>query len=215
MLKKLLPSTPELPDPQKTALQQELRDIAEDFLTVALTTPLRFNVGPKDVPLSKRAVWVKRHIFTPASELIDALSDTNAPMRSGWPDLLDANGPNRSVLIRELTTLRDYARDLAWNLQSRAETTKVLKRSDRETSRGANHTQEFRLDLANALREVFVRYYAGLPISLGTYDQQHGMQGQFLAFINGCFNEILGEKVSDHLLRALLKPMRGDELGAD
>jgi hypothetical protein len=167
-LTQLLPPSPVLTVDQRRTIQQNLRDIAEDFLTVALSTPLGISLGPTDIPSSKRAVWVERHLFNPAKELLDALSNANAPMWSGWPDLLDVAGPDRATLIHELEALRNYARDLAWNLQSRSETTKAASRKCRLSSRGANHTQEFRLDLANALREVFERYYSGLTVSRGT-----------------------------------------------
>lgn len=214
-LKRFLPTNPSLTLDQWRALQQDLRDIAEDFLTIVLTTPMGVTLGPPDIPLSKRAVWVERHLFNPASELLEALSDANAPMWSGWPDLLDIEGPDRARLIHELEALRDFSRDLAWNLQSRSETAKTATRKNRQSSRGANQTQEFRLDLANALREVFARYYSELPVSRGTYVPSHGMQGHFRSFVSVCFTEILGEDISDHLLQALLKPMRDDELGAD
>lgn len=206
VLKQVLPASPSLSVGQRLALRQDLRDIAEDYLTVALTTPLGVGPGASDAKLSARFVWVRDKLFAPADDLLKALSDDSAPMRSGWPDLLDAAGPNRKVLIRELETLREYAKQLAWNLESRAETT--VAKAASKASRGANHTEEFRLDLAHALRNVFARTYPGLAISRGTYVPGEGFIGQFPAFLNGCFKEILGEAISDHLVRRLTAPMK-------
>lgn len=182
-LKKLLPASPLLTIDQRRTLQQDLRDIAEDFLTVALTTPLGVKLGPPDMSSSKRAVWVERHLFNPASKLLEALSAANAPTRSGWPDLLNADGPDRATLIRELHALRDYARDLVWNLQSRSETTKAVARKDRQSSRGANHTQEFRLDLASAVREVFEPAFPRWPRPFMTKTEDYDIRINVLQVI--------------------------------
>lgn len=193
------------------ALQKELRDLAEDFLTAALTTPFGIRIGPPDMPLSKRARWAERHLFMPANDLLNALSDANAPLRSGWPDLLDFEGPDRRVLINELEKLKEYAKQLVWNLQDRSETTPQPNTHGRGIhSRGANHTQEFKIELAESIRLVMIKYYINLSQSRGTYDSEFGMIGKFPKIMEICFNEIIEEKLSDHLLRTLLRPMRDD-----
>ena len=138
-------------------------------MTVALTTPLGLRDSPKDIAHSKRAKWLERHIYKPAITLADALSDENATMGAPWPDARDIPCPDRGALRAQLIALANYAA-LQWVSLRNWSNTSTVKRLlsshhpnrksalKRGKSRGANHTQEFKLDLTMALREVFEKH---------------------------------------------------------
>jgi len=175
-------------------LQKDLCEIAEDYLTAALTTPLDLEDSPCDMTLTKRQSWVDTHIVHPAKLLLTALSDENAPLRSEWPDPFTAQEPDRNLLIRELTKLVDRARELSECLAERAQQ--------------ANHTTEFKFDLVTALEWTFRKHFPGQPVSRGT-----GASGEstshFVRFVNMCVREIFpkDKTFSDHIVKeATRKP---------
>jgi hypothetical protein len=187
-----LPKITDLTEGERQALQRDLRDLAEFYLTWAITSPLGLQVGSNEIPPSKRARWVEQQLINPARTLLDALSDANAVRRSAGPDRMNAAEPNRGVLIRELENVVGHASEIRAGLVDRAK------------SRNTNQTTEFKVDMAQKLKNVFQRYFHR-PTTLGTYDPEYGRSSDFFSFIVACSSHILGQKdkISEHVLKKL------------
>jgi len=226
-MSKIRRSVGALPDAQQKSMQIDLQNLAEDFLTAALTTPLRIALGPDNFSLTERATWIERHLFNPANLLIEALSDENAPLRSGWPDLLDQVEPDRETLLRELNILKTYATYLVWNLKDRFEMRPAQSGSSTETideqaetkmRRGTSLTQEFKADLGLALQGVFERYFPNLTVSRGSYNKQIGeMSGRFPEFLRICSKAIFPQdpELSDYIIANIIKKPTDGEIKSE
>jgi len=181
------------PNPNiKLSLQADLRELATDYLTAALTTPLAIAIGPRDVTLTKRATWVERHLVKPAQRLLEALSDDTAPLRSEWPDPMNAPEPDRAVLRVELKKLYERADELRYCLSERASLAR------------ANHTEEFKGDLIYALTTVFRRYFPHLNASRGKQNES-----RFSVFLDLCAGEIFpGVNATDYRVKDVIPRRR-------
>ncbi len=134
----------------------------------------------------------------PAVLLIEALSDQNLTLLSEWPDELPSPPPNRHTLIEELTKLRNRTRDLVEVLDDR-------KR------KGSAISQEFKIDFANALADVFERYFPDAQPSRGGYDRTQSPSSEYQAFLTACAQEVFGDgfKFSGNVLDEVAK-LRGN-----
>lgn len=134
----------------------------------------------------------------PAEKLIEALSDENLPLLSEWPDELPSPPPNRHALVEELTKLSNRTRDLFEVLDDR-------KR------KGSAISQEFKIDFANALADVFERYFPNAEPSRGGYDRTTTPSSHYQAFLRACAQEVFGNdlKFSGNVLDEVAK-LRGN-----
>ena len=174
-----------------------MREIAADYLTAALTTPLSLRDGPKDMTLTKRREWVDTHLVHPSDQLLQALSDDNAHLRSEWPDPYNAPAPNLDLLRTELEKLSCRAKELSAWLAERAAM--------------ASHTTEFKYDLVTALECTFRKHFPHLPVSRGTSASGESTS-HFTHFVHACIREIFPNerKFSDYTIKnAIKKPKQG------
>jgi hypothetical protein len=162
----------------RALLQGELRDLARNYMRVALNTPLGVPYGPKDTTLTKRADWLTSNIINPCHRLLAALADNNAPKLSNWPDEIPYLEPDRLVLMKELSKLHEWAVRLQADLRGRV-------------SEGVNHTREFETEVVFKLTEIFQRYFPNERLSRGTYHRGQGMIARFPDFIRIASREIL------------------------
>jgi hypothetical protein len=187
-----------VPGTDRRELQKDLREIAEDYLTAALTTPLGLTDGPKDITLTKRREWVDIHLVQPSDQLLQALSADATHLRSEWPDPSDSPEPNLDLLVTELKKLHCQASELSSALAERA-------------AIGANHTTEFKYDLVKALECTFRKHFPRLPVSRGTFANGDWFS-RFVDFVQTCIREIFPneEKFSDYIIKhAIKKPRPG------
>lgn len=172
-------------------LRAELRDIAYCYLAVAVTTPLGISNGPRAVTLTKRAIWIHRHLLKPATRLLQALSDRTAHMRSEYPDPMDQEPPDRQRLVSELEKLTARSRELEVCLSDR---------------KNYSLRREYVIDLVRAITVALKREFPDLKISRGTHDTEFGMQGRYLEALKVAITEILpNEKVSSKIVGEMRK----------
>lgn len=72
-------------------LQTELREIAEDFLIIAITSPLGILDGHPKKALDDRKRWLEANVINPVAILQNALSDDQAPMFAEWPEQVNVS----------------------------------------------------------------------------------------------------------------------------
>ncbi|WP_137390943.1 hypothetical protein [Rhodoligotrophos defluvii] len=185
----------------REALQADLREVAYRYLTALYTTPLRLSEGPRDVKLTRRVQHLERNVIKPAEQLLDALSDDNAPLLSEWPEDMRMPAPDRAALRSELEKLRNRAEELRLLLTDRIANT--------------NMTTEFLTDLGNALSMVLKRHFPRLTISRGTHikttkTKSGKMYGTYLSVMEICVREILPkDKLPSSSLIGELRKLRG------
>jgi hypothetical protein len=184
---------------RRIELQSALRDIANDYLYYALTTPLGIDIGPKDVSLSDRAEWIETRILRPLELLLDALSPPNAHMLSEFPEGVDSTPPSYEELIHQLNLLGNWT----WRLRNNL--------SERASTRRSNHTMDFLNSLCYDLTISLSRFFPSLKISIGTYspedDQYHS---RYIFILKQCVKEILGDDgvVSINLIKQIVREFR-------
>ena len=179
-------------------LADDLRTIAKVFWVAAMSSPLGVGGGPESQTPDARKRKITASILHPAEKLIDALSNENLNLLSEWPDELPSAPPNRHSLIEELTKLSNRTRDLFEVLDDR-------KR------KGSAISQEFKIDFANALADVFERHFPNARHSRGGYDRTPGPSSEYQEFLNGCAQEVFGKdfKFSGNVLDEVAK-LRGN-----
>jgi hypothetical protein len=182
----------------RTRLADELRTIANVFWVAAMSSPLGFPSGPESQTPDARKRKITSSVLHHAEKLIEALSDENLPLLSEWPDELPSPPPNRHALIEELTKLSNRTRDLFEVLDDR-------KR------KGSAISQEFKIDFANALADVFERYFPNAQPSRGGYDRTPNPSSKYQAFLTACAQEVFGDdfKFSGNVLDEVAK-LRGN-----
>ncbi|WP_171325663.1 hypothetical protein [Halovulum dunhuangense] len=182
----------------RTRLADELRTIADVFWVAAMSSPLGAQGGPASQTPDERKRKITSSVLRPAEKLIEALSDENLTLLSEWPDELPSTPPNRDTLIDELIKIRNRTRDLFEVLDDR-------KR------KGSAISQEFKIDLANALAEVFERYFPNAQPSRGGYDRTQNPSSEYQAFLTTCAKEVFGDdfKFSGNVLDEVAK-LRGN-----
>jgi hypothetical protein len=143
----------------------------------ALSTPLGFTDGPAKKTPHQRKRWLKTNIVGPARKLLAALSDSNSPMLSEWPEKMVAPAPDRTQLVGQLAALGERVEELIAQLDDR--------KSD-----GSDFNTEFRTDLANALTEIFEEYFPDLTAARSGYDKTSLTQSPYASFMRLCSEEI-------------------------
>lgn len=163
-----------------------------------MSSPLDIQGGPLSQTPDARKRKITSSVLRPAEKLIDALSDENLTVLSEWPDELPSAPPNRHVLIEELTKLRNRTRDLFEVLDDR-------KR------KGSPISQEFKIDFANALADVFERHFPNALHSRGGYDRTPRPSSEYQEFLNDCAQQVFGDgfKFSGNVLDEVAK-LRGN-----
>lgn len=163
-----------------------------------MSSPLGIQGGPESQTPDARKRKITGSILHPAEKLIDALSDENLNLLSEWPDELPSAPPNRHALIEELTKLSNRTRDLFEVLDDR-------KR------KGSAISQEFKIDFANALADVFERYFPNAHPSRSGYDRTPNPSSEYQAFLKACAQEVFGDdfKFSGNVLDEVAK-LRGN-----
>ncbi|MYM54448.1 hypothetical protein [Thalassovita mangrovi] len=179
-------------------LADELRTIAKVFWVAAMSSPLGVQGGPESQTPDARKRKITSSVVRPAEKLIEALSDESLTLLSEWPDELPSPSPNRHALIEELTKLSNRARDLFEILDDR-------KR------KGSAISQEFKIDFANALADVFERNFPNAQPTRGGYDRTPNPSSEYHAFLKACAQEVFGTnfKFSGNVLDEVAK-LRGN-----
>jgi len=163
-----------------------------------MSSPLGVGGGPDSQTPDARKRTITSSVLRPTEKLIEALSDENLILLSEWPDELPSAPPNRHALIEELTKLRNRTRDLFEVLDDR-------KR------KGSSVSQEFKIDFANALADVFERNFPNAQPSRGGYDRTPNPSSEYHAFLKACAHEVFGTdfKFSGNILDEVAK-LRGN-----
>lgn len=179
-------------------LANELLNIGRVFWIAAMSSPIGVPGGPDSQTPDARKRTITSSVLRPAEKLIDALSEENLNLLSEWPDELPSPPPNRHALIEELTKLSNRARDLFEVLDDR-------KR------KGSAIAQEFKIDFANALADVFERHFPHAQPSRGGYDRTPNPSSEYHAFLKSCAQEVFGTdfKFSGNILDEVAK-LRGN-----
>lgn len=160
-------------------LTEELHTIANVFWVAAMSSPLGVHGGPAPQTPDARKRKLASTILHPAEKLIKALSDENLSVLSEWPDELPSPQPNRHALVDELNKLSRRVHDLCEVLDDR-------KR------KGSAIFQEFKIDFASALADVFERYFPHAQPSRGGYDRTSSPSSEYQAFLKACAKEVFG-----------------------
>lgn len=163
--------------PDLKALQADLRHVAHDYLIVALTAPFGIRGGPKGMTRDQRKRWLESNILKPARKLLSALSVEHNHQLFEWSEDRIGHDPDKEALIRELERL--------------------LKRVDAVHSgiaeRGNDRTDvltEFKMDFADALRELFMKHYPDLPNFISEYDTAKRQASEYYKFMRLCADEV-------------------------
>ncbi len=159
-----------------------------------MSSPLGIHGAPGSQTPDARKRKITSSILHPAEKLIEALSEENLTLLSEWPDKLPSPPPNRHALIEELTKLSNRTRDLF----------EVL---DDPKRKGSAISQEFKIDFANAIADVFERYFPNAQHSRSGYDRTPIPSSVYQAFLRTCAKEIFGEsfKFSGNVLDEVAK----------
>ena len=162
---------------------KELREIAQAYWVAAMSSPLKIGNGPALQSPDERIRKLNSTVLNPAKKLIDALVDHNLPLLSEWPDKLPSQSPDREHLLKELNLLIGRVRDL----------TEVL---DDRKRKGSPLSHEFKIDLANALTDVFERHIPSVVAARGGYDRTKDPSSEYRRFMTECGSEIFGSDFS-------------------
>lgn len=183
----------------RSRFTDELRTIANVFWVAAMSSPLGVQGGPELQTPDARKRKIASTVLHPAEKLIEALSDENLTLLSEWPDELPSPPPYRHALIDELTKLSNRTRDLFEVLDDR-------KR------KGSAISQEFKIDFANALADVFERYFPNAQPSRGGYDRTPSPSSEYQAFMKACAQEVFGDgfKFSGNVMDEVAR-LRGNQ----
>lgn len=161
----------------------ELREIAKSYWVAAMSSPLKIGKGPKLVSPDERIRKLSSTVLNPAKKLLDALAEENLSLFSEWPDKLPSQAPDRAHLLKELNLLIGRVRDLSEVLDDR-------KR------KGWSLSHEFKIDLANALTDVFERHFLTVPATRSGYDRTPTPSSGYRHFMTECGSEIFGSGFS-------------------
>jgi hypothetical protein len=167
------------PEIDANALAAELRSIGDAYWTAAMSSPLGLDGGPESQSSDERRRKIAAGIIHPAERLISSLSDGQIATLSEWPESFSAPDPDRHVLLEQLGRLVRRMRDLS----------EVLEDKKRK---GSPLLTEFKIDLANALSDVFERYFPGVSAARGGFDRTNTPSSAFHWFLNLCSKEIFG-----------------------
>jgi len=164
-------------------LAKELRVIAEAYWIAAMSSPLGIGDGPILQGPDERKRTIQSSVLHPAQKLIAALSDENLTLLSEWPDGAVSAPPDRKKLLRELELLVGRVADLIDAMEGR-------------TRRGSPLSNEFKIDLAEVLTEVFRQYFPDVPARRGGYDRTKTASSEYTKFMEACGLEIFGPSFS-------------------
>jgi len=165
------------------ALAKDLQVIAEAYWIAAMSSPLGIGDGPILQGPDERKRTIQSSVLHPAQKLIAALSDENLTLLSEWPDGSVSAPPDRKKLLRELELLVGRVADLIDAMEGR-------------TRRGSPLSNEFKIDLAEVLTEVFRQYFPDVPARRGGYDRTKTASSEYTKFMEACGLEIFGPNFS-------------------
>lgn len=174
-------------------LQSELRELSKAFIMAALTTPIGLSDGPGNIPHDKRMRWLMTHILNPVRTLINALDLENEHQIAEWPHDIPGKPPSRKILMKQLRLLEVRIDGLYANFE------------DRITDRCVFLT-EFRVELADRLRDIFIKYFPELEAERSSYDKTSAPKSPYVTFMRLCAEEmfpndkIIADGVLDKLI---------------
>lgn len=179
-------------------LAEDLIAIANCYWVAAMSSPLGVVGGPESQSSDERRRKIASGVIHPAEKLLTALSDADIANLSEWPEEFPAPHPDRQILLEQLARLIRRMHDL----------TEVL---DDRKRKGSPFLTEFKIDLANALSEVFERHFPDAEARRGGSDRTDIPTSPFHGFLNLCAKEIFGEgfSLSGDVLDAVAK-VRGN-----
>jgi hypothetical protein len=179
-------------------LAKDLIEVADCYWVVAMASPLGVIGGPESQSSDERRRRIETGVINPAEKLLASLSDKGVAILSEWPDTFSEPDPDRQILLEQLTRLVRRMHDL----------TEVL---DDRKRKGSPFLTEFKIDLANALSEVFEQHFPDAQARRGGSDRTDIPTSPFHWFLNLCANEIFGKEfsLSGDVLDAVAK-LRGN-----
>lgn len=180
------------------SLARDLVTVADCYWGAAMSSPLGVVGGPESQSSDERRRQIATGVIHPAEKLLAALSVAGIANLSEWPEEYPAPHPNRQILLEQLALLIRRMHDL----------TEVLEDRKRK---GSPFLTEFKIDLANALSDVFERHFSNAEARRGGSDRTEIPTSPFHGFLNLCAKEIFGEgfSLSGDVLDAVAK-VRGN-----
>jgi hypothetical protein len=171
------------PTVDQALLAEDLIEIADCYWIAAMSSPLGVFGGPESQSSDERRRKINTGVINPAEKLLASLSEENLTTLSEWPDTFSDPEPDRQILLEQLSRLVRRMHDL----------TEVLEDKKRK---GSSFLKEFKIDLANALSEVFERHFPDTHAGRGGSDRTLIPSSPFHSFLNLCAKEIFGESFS-------------------
>jgi hypothetical protein len=162
-------------------LAKDLIEVADSYWAVAMASPLGVTGGPESQSSDERRRRIETGVIRPAEKLLASLSDKEVAALSEWPDKFLAPDPDRHILLEQLARLVSRMNDV----------TEVLEDKKRK---GSPLLTEFKIDLANALSEIFERHFPEAQARRGGSDRTDIPTSPFHWFLNLCAEEIFGKE---------------------
>ena len=164
-------------------LAKDLIVVADCYWVVAMSSPLGVIGGPESQSSDQRRRRIETGVIRPAEKLLASLSNEEVAGLSEWPDTFLAPDPDRHILLEQLARLVRRMNDA----------TEAL---DDKKRKGSPLLTEFKIDLANALSEIFERHFPEAQARRGGLDRTDIPTSPFHWFLNLCAEEIFGKEFS-------------------
>lgn len=164
-------------------LARDLTEVADCYWIAAMSSSLGITGGPESQSSDERRRKIANGVIRPAERLLASLSDKEIAALSEWPDEFSSPDPDRQILLEQLARLVRRMHDL----------TEVLEDKKRK---GSPSITEFKIDLANALSEIFEYHFPEAQARRGGLDRTDIPTSPFHWFLNLCATEIFGEEFS-------------------
>lgn len=188
-------------------LKADLQDVAESFISAALSAPLGLRDGPRSLSNTQRKKLLLTKVIGPAAALIELLkSPDRAEVFSEFPETFSAAPPDREVLLSQLEALKTRGEDIVWCVELRGRT---------------HALSDFKVDLTIALVDAFRRHVVdeeGRPIPeervrRSPYEASaDALRSPFSLFIENCMLHIFPD---DDLFSGQLLDEFADEIVND
>lgn len=177
------------------AAKSDFLAVGERVRAIIDLTPSSFDRGPDDIPLSRRARWLERHVLKPSKILREALLDN--PKFAEYPEshATSISTEERAHIAECLIRLDAFASDLHDDLDYRAK------------QKNLRHNIEMRREFLYWIAEVVAKHAPGVPMERsytgvqGDRSTGKGNAAPFFAAVKLAYIQITGEKavqLDDH-----------------
>jgi hypothetical protein len=177
-----------------TCVKADFMEVGQKIRAIIDTTPTGFDRGPKDIPLSRRARWLQRHVLKPSAHLRMALVDD--PKFAEYPEnhTSSISAEERREIVTRLEQLEAFARDLHDDLDFRSK------------QKNLRHNIEMRREFLFWIAQVVAKHarvpkersYTGVDGGAGV---GRGNGAPFFTAVKLAYVQITGEKarqLDDH-----------------